>query len=145
MIRKSHSWSLEPSSNEIVGVSGASIPALKSDLRFLRRILHGRRNLASGTLSSGVWASVPSVYRIAALVGCSESVFIRVHPWFRSFVYALLFKFPFAIVRVLFAIIRIRSRTFAIIRDISTPPPPTAIELGSGTHLRMYNVNTIAH
>ena len=61
---------------------------------------------------------------IPALVACSESVFIRVHPWFRSFVYALLFRFPFAIVRVLFAIIRIRSRTFAIIRDISTPPSP---------------------
>ena len=91
---------------------GSSIPALKSDLRFLRCILYGRRNLspssrlrrklgvASISLSSEEWAglraSVPCVYCIPPLVGCSESVSIRVHPWFHSFVYALLFRSPIA-------------------------------------------------
>ena len=82
MIRKSHSWSLEPSSNEIVGLSGSSIPTPRSDLRFLRRIPYGRRNLASVSLSSGeragVRANVPCVYCSPPFVFGSESAFPQI-------------------------------------------------------------------
>ena len=140
MIRKSHSWSLTWTRDKSADQSGPSIVSLPSGQSQSRLQAH-RANagytspfgprisyFSRGSLSSGeragMRASVPCVYCIPPLVACSESVSIRVHPWFRSFVYALLFKFPFAIVRVRFAIIRIRSRTFAIIRDISTPLPP---------------------
>ena len=81
----------------------SSIPALKSDHKVLavhpRCLRYGRRNLSSSSLSSGVRASVPSVYCIPPLVSGSESVFIRVttgrnHSFLRGFLGArLLFRF----------------------------------------------------
>ena len=103
MIRKSHSWSLAWTRDKSADQSGPSIVSLSSG----QSVLQAHKAKAGCTshfgprisyLSRG-WSFYP--YRSSSDI-----------------------RFPFAIIRVLFAIIRTRSRTFAIIRDIFTPPPP---------------------
>ena len=103
MIRKSHSWSLAWIRDRSANQSGPSIVSLSSGQSQSRpsRHLQAHRADAGNTSHFG-----------PRILYFSRSV-----------------RIPFAIVRVLFAIIRISSRTFAIIRDIFTPPPPRAAQI----------------
>ena len=100
MIRKSHSWSLEWIRDRSANQSGPSILSLPSGQSQSRQ---RQAHHADARYTSDIGPRISYLSRG-----------IRI---------------PFAIVPVLFAIIRIRSRTFAIIRDIFTPPPPKAAQI----------------